>query len=60
MDQDIMAADLRELRALVDEQAQDAALWITLSGVPNRAHLQAELRRLHAAIEHATRWVEAE
>jgi hypothetical protein len=42
------------LYALVDEQAEDEGLWSTrLDGTMSiaEAHLQAELRRLHALIE---------
>jgi hypothetical protein len=48
---------LADIRALVDEQAEDAALWaLNLDGtLPiSEAYLQQELRRLHALIEAAT------
>ena len=44
------AAKLGMIRALVDEQAEDAGLWFDAETV-NEAYLQKELRRLHAAIE---------
>ncbi len=47
---------LRELSELVDEQAEDEALWaLNLDGsLPiSEAYLQQELRRLHAAVEAA-------
>jgi len=43
-----------ELQALVDKQAEDEGLWAVPLGKPQpiaEAHLQKELRRLHAAIE---------
>lgn len=51
---------LKMLRAIVDEQAEDEMLWvIEMPGQPAirsifEAHLQQELRRLHAAIEEFT------
>ncbi len=48
---------LADIRALVDEQAEDEALWaLNLDGtLPiSEAYLQQELRRLHALIEAAT------
>lgn len=48
---------LADVRALVDEQAEDEALWaLNLDGtLPiSEAYLQQELRRLHALIEEAT------
>ena len=53
---------LKCLRALVDEQAEDEALWaIHPSGQQPiaEAYLQQELRRLHAAVEVALAEVEA-
>lgn len=41
---------LEQLRALVDEQAEDEGLWFEVMTAPE-AYLQQELRRLHAAIE---------
>jgi hypothetical protein len=52
---DIMGDDLCELRAIVEEQAKDELLWAIAETVME-AHLQAELRRLHALIERSTRW----
>ncbi len=48
---------LSDIRALVDEQAEDEALWaIHPFGTQpiTEAYLQQELRRLHALIEEAT------
>lgn len=48
---------LADIRALVDEQAEDEALWaLNLDGtLPiSEAYLQQELRRLHSLIEAAT------
>ncbi len=48
---------LSDIRALVDEQAEDEALWaLNLDGsLPiSEAYLQQELRRLHSLIEAAT------
>ncbi len=41
-----------ELRALVNEQAEDEGLWF-VAQTASEAYLQQELRRLHAAIEEA-------
>lgn len=41
---------LAELRALVNEQAEDEALWFITENIAE-AYLQQELRRLHAAVE---------
>lgn len=43
-------AGLRIIKAIVDEQAEDAGLWF-LDETASEAYLQMELRRLHAAIE---------
>ena len=40
----------KHLRALVDEQAEDAGLWF-MAHTAQEAYLQAALRRLHAAVE---------
>ncbi len=53
----LMLDDMRELRALVDEQAEDDGLWFVAHHA-SEGYLQHELRRLHAAVELATRWVE--
>ena len=42
--------DLRQLRTLVDRQAEDEGLWFDAATAPE-AYLQQELRRLHAAVE---------
>jgi DNA repair exonuclease SbcCD ATPase subunit len=52
-----LTRNLAEIRALVDRQAEDEALWfLGLDGhVPiTEAYLQQELRRLHDLIEHLT------
>lgn len=41
---------MRELRALVNEQAEDAGLWF-IAQYASEAELQQALRRLHSAIE---------
>lgn len=41
-----------ELRRLIDEQAEDERLWLIADTV-EEAYFQAELRRLHAAVESA-------
>lgn len=38
---------------LVNEQANDPALWFTAQTAPE-AYLQQELRRLHAAVEESS------
>ena len=43
-------AAIRELRAVVDEQAEDDALWCETSSIVE-AYLQQELRRLHSIVE---------
>ena len=40
---------------IVNEQAEDDGLWFVAVTAPE-AYLQQELRRLHAAIEEATKW----
>lgn len=48
---------LKDIRALVNEQAEDEALWaLNLDGSlsVSEAYLQQELRKLHALIEAAT------
>lgn len=44
---------LKELRALVDNQALDDGLWFH-ARYASEAYLQKELRKLHAAIEELT------
>lgn len=45
-------AKLAEIRAVVDEQANDPALWHVLTDLPlSKPYLQQELRRLHAEVE---------
>jgi hypothetical protein len=41
---------LRELRKIVDAQAEDEGLWCIAETAPE-AYLQQELRRLHSVIE---------
>jgi hypothetical protein len=38
------------LKKLVDDQAEDEGLWFAAETAPE-AYLQAELRKLHAAVE---------
>ena len=45
-----IAKRLAPARDIVDAQAEDEALWFTNASA-SEAYLQAELRRLHAAIE---------
>jgi hypothetical protein len=45
-----LVAELRRLRALVAEQAEDAGLWFVAEHV-TEAYLQGALRDLHRAIE---------
>jgi hypothetical protein len=47
---------IAELRELVDRQAEDDGLWFIAQTAPE-AYLQQELRKLHAAIEHASRQI---
>ena len=51
----MMEDALRELRAMVDAQSEDAVLWLDMR--PSVAHMQRALRDLHALIERSTRWV---
>lgn len=44
--------DMRALRRVVDEQAEDAGLWFVAETAPE-AYLQQALRRLHRLIETA-------
>jgi len=51
------AEDLRRIRALVDEQAEDEGLWTIYPRAQQpigEAYLQQELRRLHTLIEEVT------
>lgn len=48
-----------EIRAIVDEQAEDEGLWGEAANIVE-AHLQQELRRLHAAIENTAPVVPSE
>ena len=41
---------IEQLKAIVDEQAEDEGLWFNALHVPED-YLQAALRRLHEAIE---------
>ena len=43
---------LKEIVVLVDEQAEDEGLWFNAEQA-SEAHLQQELRKLHAVIEEA-------
>ncbi len=43
---------LATLRAVMDQQAEDEGLWF-VAVYSTEAYLQAELRRLHAAVEAA-------
>ena len=43
-------AELAELRAVVNRQAEDSGLWFEAQTAPE-AYLQQELRKLHEAIE---------
>ena len=52
--------DLRELRATVDEQAEQMELWNTVNVQWREMLLQRALRDLHALIERATKWVDHE
>ena len=47
---EMMDARLLAAKAIVDEQASDERLWFLAERI-TEAVLQAELRRLHAAIE---------
>lgn len=53
----VLTKDLRELRRLVDEQAEDEGLWFIVC-YASEGYLQHELRRLHAEVERVTRWVD--
>ena len=44
---------LRQIRARVDQQAEDEGLWFKAKTAPE-AYLQQELRKLHALIEEHT------
>jgi len=46
---------MREILALVNEQAEDEGLWFKAQHA-TEAYLQQELRRLHAIIEVTPRW----
>ena len=50
---DRLIAALKEIRKLVDTQAEDECLWFDAKTAPE-AYLQAALRELHALIEHDT------
>ncbi len=45
---------MNEVRKIVNEQAEDDALWFD-ANYATEAYLQQALRRLHAAVERATR-----
>ncbi len=42
---------IEAIRAMVDAQANDPALWFNAETAPE-AYLQSELRKLHACIEY--------
>ena len=44
---------LKDIRKLVDEQAEDEGLWFDTE-TTSEAYLQTHLRRLHSLIEHYT------
>lgn len=46
----ILEAHLAAIRAVVDEQAEDAGLWF-VAVYSSEAYLQAALRRLHRVVE---------
>lgn len=46
----LLAAQLEPIRSVVNQQAEDEALWCIADNIVE-AHFQQELRRLHAAIE---------
>lgn len=48
-----LVEEVRAIRALVDEQANDDGIWFIAQTGPE-AYLQQELRRLHALIEGVT------
>lgn len=48
-----LCEEMREMRAVVDEQANDDGIWFIAQTGPE-AYLQQELRRLHALIEGVT------
>ena len=56
---DMMEDDLRELRQIVADQAENPDLWF-VAKTHSEEYLQASLRQLHDLIERATRWVESE
>ncbi len=43
-------SDTSEIKAIVNEQAEDEGLWFIAETAPE-AYLQAALRRLHKAVE---------
>lgn len=52
---------LLEIQSLVDEQAEDEALWsVPAQGTQpiGEAYLQQELRRLHALIENIWKYLD--
>jgi hypothetical protein len=56
---DLLREDIRELCALVNEQANDDGLWFIAATV-SEAYLQRELRRLHAEVERVAVWLRQE
>lgn len=53
----VLAKDMREMRRLVEEQAEDERLWAP-AATAAIGYLQHELRRLHNEVERVTRWVD--
>lgn len=49
-----LRAVVNELRAVVNEQAEEEGLWLHTERI-EEAFLQQELRRLHAAVENYLR-----
>ncbi len=47
---EVLEACLRNIREVVDAQAEDDGLWFEAQTAPE-GYLQQELRRLHAAVE---------
>lgn len=45
-----MVSDMQQLRAIVDQQAEDTGLWFETT-TASEAYLQQALRLLHTAIE---------
>jgi hypothetical protein len=54
---DLLCDDVRELCALVNEQAHNGRLWFIAATV-SEAYLQQELRRLHQEVERVAVWLD--